>query len=124
MRGASATWRVHPNARVIEAAMAPGIYQLVTGNQSQSFAVNVPHMESRTAPLDLDQLEQFGVSLGMQATRTEELERLSRLQNIELENRQKLWKWFIVAALVFIGLETGLAAWRTRRLQHSSGEQS
>ncbi len=105
---------VPTDATNVEFATDPGIYQLVSGSNRQSFAMNVPHAESQTAPLDLEQFEQLGVVIGVQATREEEYARLSRLQNIELENHQKLWKWCIVAALVLIGFETALAAWRTR----------
>ncbi|WP_166830227.1 BatA domain-containing protein [Thalassoroseus pseudoceratinae] len=115
--------RVPKDATEIETATAPGIYQLVSESGRQTFAVNVPHTESQTAPFDLEQLEQLGVSIGVQTTREEEYARLSRLQNIELENRQKLWKWCIVAALVLIGLETGLAAWRTRRTHSPKTDQ-
>jgi len=37
-----------------------------------------------------------------------------QLQNAELESQQKLWRWLIVAALVMLLLETGLAGWLTR----------
>jgi hypothetical protein len=32
-----------------------------------------------------------------------------------LEQRQKLWRWLIVAALAVLILETWLAGWLTRR---------
>jgi len=37
------------------------------------------------------------------------------LQAIELEQRQKLWRWLIVAALMVLVGETLLAGWLSRR---------
>jgi hypothetical protein len=42
-------------------------------------------------------------------------EKKVRLHNTELEARQKLWRWFIVAALLMVGIETWLAGWTARR---------
>ena len=47
--------------------------------------------------------------MGNQRTKSDEFERQRQLRDIELENRQKLWRWLIVAALCVIGLETWLA---------------
>jgi anti-sigma-K factor RskA len=38
------------------------------------------------------------------------------LQAAEAENRQKLWRWFIAAALIVVLLESALAGWTARRL--------
>jgi hypothetical protein len=38
-----------------------------------------------------------------------------QLQSSELEQRQKLWRWLLVAALAILLLETWLAGWLTRR---------
>ena len=45
-----------------------------------------------------------------QAARTKTL-----LQSIELENRQKLWRWFIAATLGVLLVETGVAGWIARK---------
>jgi uncharacterized membrane protein AbrB (regulator of aidB expression) len=37
------------------------------------------------------------------------------LASSELESRQKLWRWFIVATLVMLLMETWLAGWTARR---------
>ena len=39
-----------------------------------------------------------------------------RLQDAELENRQKLWRWLIVAALAVTFAEIVLGGWLARRV--------
>lgn len=103
-------------------AHEPGIYTLQMSGEQHAFAVNLARSESDTVPLEPSQLEQFGVKLGMQATQAEEYERLRQLRDVELEHRQKFWKWLIVAALCVLALETGVAAWRGRRISIALGE--
>ena len=64
--------------------------------------------------MEIEQLEQLGISIGTTLTQAEQLERMRQLRDFELENEQKLWKWLIVAVLVLLGIETLLAARRTR----------
>jgi hypothetical protein len=88
----------------------PGVYEVTSPGGSTQFAVNLDPAESRTAPLSLDELERLGVPV-----KTEEFrgviapDRALALRHAELESRQKLWRWLIVAALLFVGLETWLA---------------
>ena len=89
--------------------------------QSARFAVNVDDRESRTAPLPGDELERLGVPLSHQPTVASQSARQARLQNAELEDRQKLWRWFIVATLVVLLLETWLSG-RTARRQETPVE--
>ncbi|MEW4565543.1 BatA domain-containing protein [Bremerella sp. JC770] len=91
----------------------PGIYVLRQGTQELPFAVNLADAESDTAPLELDRLEQFGIPLEMAATQSEQLAELRQLQDRELENHQKVWKWLIVAVLLLLAVETFLAARRS-----------
>jgi hypothetical protein len=49
------------------------------------------------------------------ATLVSESERKVRLQTAELENRQKLWRWFILATVLVLLVETWLAGWTARR---------
>ena len=87
-------------------ADAPGIYAVRRGTDEFAFAVNLAHDESRTRPLAPEQLEQLGIRLGKQE-RVETLrEEQRQLRNMELESRQQLWRWGILAALVAIALET------------------
>lgn len=94
----------------------PGIYT-VAGTTPLQFAVNLDASESKTAPLPLEELERLGVPLGVgPAHNAPQLEQKRlRLQATELEQRQKLWKWLILAALMVIVMETLLAGWLTRR---------
>lgn len=94
----------------------PGIYEFAGGAVAQRFAINVDANESRTAPLDAEDLEHLGVPVtlakserGIAATDT------ALLQAAEAENRQKLWRWFIAATLAVLLVESALAGWTARR---------
>jgi len=93
----------------------PGIYTMRAGTNTIEFAVNLDPSESRTDVLAGEELERYGVVLGNN-TALESLtpEDKRRMKNAELENRQKLWRWLIVAALVVLSLEI-LAAGRLAR---------
>lgn len=95
----------------------PGIYQVSATQPIMSFAVNLPPEESRTAPLPLEELERLGVPLQrpVNATVKQVEQRREHLQAMQLENRQKLWRWLLVAALVVLVMETWLAGRLTRR---------
>ena len=80
---------------------APGIYTANFDGRQRRFAVNLPLDESRTAPMSPDELARLGVPLQTPAefavAKTPEHER--HLQQAELENRQKLWRWLMLAVL-------------------------
>ena len=93
-----------------------------TGVSVIDFAVNLDPVESRTAPLPLEELERLGLPLKLlspELVKREEKKRL-RLQAVELEQRQKLWRWLLVGALLVLVMETWLAGWITRRNQLAS----
>jgi hypothetical protein len=93
----------------------PGIYTLETGTSPWRFAVNLDAAESRTSPMPADELERLGAPVAKAAqTSTVQAERNVRLQNAELEARQKLWRWCIVATIGLLLVETWLAG-RTGR---------
>ncbi len=93
----------------------PGVYTLTSANGERRFAVNLDAAESQTSPLDLDQLRQRGVRLAEQETKSERLERRRQMRDVELESRQKLWRWLIVVGLVAIMAETILASRKSLR---------
>ena len=94
----------------------PGIYELIGGVKPQRFAVNLDPNESRTTPLAIDELEQLGVPVARpKASAATPVENKTVLQGIEAENRQKLWRWFIVATLALLLAETAVAGWTARR---------
>jgi hypothetical protein len=93
----------------------PGIYRLEWSDARQTVAVNLAASESDTPALDPQQLEQLGVRLGTQSTRSEELARERQLRDLELEGRQKIWQWLVAGVLGFLCLESWLAGRRSRQ---------
>jgi hypothetical protein len=110
---------VPESAAVFTAADSPGIYRLSFAGREMPLAVNLEADESRTAPFPVEDLESRGVRLGTQPTQKELAQRQRQLRLIELENRQKLWRWLIVAVLAVLVLETALAG----RLAHRTVAQ-
>jgi hypothetical protein len=87
----------------------PGLYSVDTPAGALSFAVNLDPMESKTAPLHLETLEQLGARLANQTRKNIDREQLRQMYNDELEDRQKLWRWLILAAIGILIVETYLA---------------
>ena len=95
----------------------PGIYNVVSAPLPKRFAVNLDPSESRTAPLAPDELERLGVPVVSRPTPgIHETERKTRVQNNELESRQKLWRILLVIALAALLIETWLAGHTARRV--------
>jgi hypothetical protein len=94
----------------------PGIYQLVDkkGEAVSRYAVNVASRETDTRMRDAVELEQYGVSLGTQPTRAQQLSNQRQLRDVQLEKRQQLWRWGIAVAMLVLLIETILAG-RTAR---------
>jgi len=93
-------------------ADAPGLFKVSEGARSYKVAVNLDPAESKTGTLDIDALRSLGVPLHAQATQTfEQADRERKTAAaIEVESRQKMWRWVIVAALAFVLVETWFAA--------------
>ena len=102
-------------AAAFEEASQPGIYRLVAAHREVPIAVNLAPDESRTAPVAVEELEQWGAKLGTKPVSDELATRQRQLQILELENRQKLWRWLIVAVIGLLLAETALAGGLTRR---------
>jgi hypothetical protein len=96
----------------------PGIYSAAWNGQERLFAVNLPLEESRTAPISQDELARLGVPLAWDSEQATAVARVhqQRLQDAELENLQKLWRWLIVAALAVTFGEIVLSGWLARRV--------
>jgi hypothetical protein len=95
----------------------PGIYRVNVGENSRQFAVNLDPAESRTAPLAVEQLERMGVPVIAHVTEPARETRIAKqLQNVEQEERQRLWRWFLVATLAVLLFETWLAGRAARHL--------
>ncbi|HEX42594.1 MAG TPA: VWA domain-containing protein [Phycisphaerales bacterium] len=84
------------------------------------FAVNVAAAESRTAVMAIEELETMGVRFG--ADRPEPTakmkERQQRASLAATEQRQKLWRWLLAAAMGVLLAETILAGRLTGRPQN------
>jgi len=93
-------------------ADAPGLFKVSEGSKSYKVAVNLDAAESKTGSLDIEALRSMGVPLQAQATRNLDQEDRARktAAAIEVESRQKLWRWLIIAALAFVLAETWFAA--------------
>lgn len=96
----------------------PGLYQISTDQKdvpAQKFAVNLNIRESNTAPLAPEKLESLGVKLQKPGETESAGSHQSDTQRHalihEMEQRQQIWRWLIIAALVMLVLETLLAKW-------------
>jgi hypothetical protein len=130
--------RLSPGEAIFSQTMAPGIYTLRTENrradspstsrpgqpsevlltkEGRELAVNLDAAESRTAPMPLDELERLGAPVIHQPTvASHEAERKVRLRSTELEERQKLWRWFLLGTLGVLLAETWLAGRTARKV--------
>lgn len=89
----------------------PGFY--VCPETQVRWAVNLAAEESQTAPISLDQMEKLGLPLAktLSAEQKAQAKADARLlAEAELENRQKLWRWLIIAGILFVCSETWLAS--------------
>lgn len=105
-----------PGTRHYDDTDQPGIYWVLGGPQPHGFAVNLAPAESAIAPMHKEALEQLGVRLGPALTRAEQLQRVRQQRDSELESRQKMWRWLLVAALAVLGIETWWAGRAARRI--------
>jgi hypothetical protein len=94
-----------------------GAGTLGAGALEWPFAVNLADAESNTAPLELEQLGQLGVRMGVGLSRAERTERVRQQRDTELESRQKVWRWLIVAAVGLLIVETWWAGRAERKIE-------
>jgi hypothetical protein len=102
------------DTKFFDSTEEPGIYHFVLGGEENHLAFNLAADESRTAPLAVEELEHRGARVGTQPTVEQIAERQRQARILELENRQKMWRWLIVAVLALLLVETALAG----RLAH------
>ena len=106
---------------------SPGIHAFTSSTDSQlvdlKIAVNIDPSESQIETMPADQISALGVEVGTHNTTQEEVEQQRFLQDFELENRQKLWKWLVIGALALIIAESWLAGRtdRSNRLEAAEG---
>jgi hypothetical protein len=94
--------------------------QTPNGPVSTSLLVTVSASESRTEPLPSGQLQALGLPAELAEVRNSAVQQEGRQgkaqqDSAELESRQKLWRWFILAGLGCLVLESVLAAVLERR---------
>jgi Aerotolerance regulator N-terminal/von Willebrand factor type A domain len=90
----------------------PGLYTVDTALGPRSFAVNLDPLESKTAPLQIETLEQLGCRMATHSPKPLNHAELRQMYNAELENRQKIWRWLILGAIFVLIVETWLAGRR------------
>ncbi|MFM8475527.1 MAG: BatA domain-containing protein [Planctomycetaceae bacterium] len=96
--------------------------QTPNGPVSTSLLVTVSAAESRTEPLPAGQLQALGLPAELAEIRggaapRNDAQNATQQDSAELESRQKLWRWFILAGLCCLVLESSLAAFLERREQ-------
>jgi hypothetical protein len=90
------------------------------GPKSVSLLVTVAASESRTEPFPAGQLQALGMSSDVATVKTAETEQPSaaetaQLDSTELESQQKFWRWFLLAGLILLAIESIVAATIERR---------
>ncbi|GAB1488374.1 BatA domain-containing protein [Opitutaceae bacterium] len=112
-------------ARAYTGAVAPGRYRLEAGGPAVTYAVNLDSAESRLQVLSPDELEQLGLKIApAEVDAAKAAERQIMLRGVETEGRQKLWRWFVVGALLILLIESGLAGFTARRAAPQGGPSS
>lgn len=116
---------LQPGSRTYDQTDEPGIYTVITAaDQKTAFAANLAASESQTAPMDPEKLEQLGVPLKPPEIANNPLNDEHRRREMaasELEEKQKFWRWAIVAAMIVLLGESLLAGRYSRSAPGSVG---
>lgn len=100
----------------------PGLYQLKDYDSTRWIALELPPEESRTDLLPLDTFEQLGVPTkpptqvkksGVGAPGSNVMDAAA----LEIEGRQKLWRWLLIITAALLALES-LMAWSLGRREN------
>jgi hypothetical protein len=86
----------------------PGIYFANPGELR--FVVNLNPEESRTSPLAPDTLAALALPMEQKIVATATVAAGIHAAATEAEQKQKLWRWLVIAAVIFLLVETGIAA--------------
>lgn len=119
--------RLDADVALFRETTQPGIYTLESGDEKRRFAVNLAPSESITPPLPIEQLEAYGVEVEedldpsqkdeaeaqaqVHASAEAEAARRARPQAelaalLEVEGRQRHWRWVLLAVLLLLIAET------------------
>ena len=83
---------------------APGLYNLQSAGIRRQVAVQVPGNEVQLTPMDVDVFDQYGVEMGKVKSDAERKQSARQLQAIELEQKQRVWQWLLLAGLMVFTL--------------------
>ncbi|MBT4868405.1 MAG: VWA domain-containing protein [Planctomycetaceae bacterium] len=125
----SQTIQLTSGQRTFTDTVVPGVYRLGDAPDVPRFTVGLAASESRTAPMPVEKLEALGIPLKpteTPATKAAAAQRERQLKAVELEGRQKIWRWLILAAIVALMAETWLAGRTTKQIAigHAEGAES
>jgi hypothetical protein len=89
---------------------APGMYTAKGSGWSETFAVNLTAAESRTEPIVMDQFKKLGLPLTDSVASPGEITTVAATAEKTEAHRREYWQWALAAVLLFVTLETVLAA--------------
>ena len=121
----SQTVQLTSGQRTFTGTVVPGVYRMGDAPDVPRFTVGLAAAESRTAPMPLERLESLGIPLKpieTSATKVAAAQRERQLKAVELEGRQKIWRWLILAAIVALMAETWLAGRTTKQIAIGNAE--
>ena len=95
----------------------PGVYKIDMPSGASSFAVNLIPWKARPRPFPSRRLSR-GVRLASHSRQNVDRDQLRQMYNAELEGRQKLWRWLVLAVIGLLIFETWLGG-RTVDRPHS-----
>ena len=89
---------------------APGLYTAKGSDWSETFAVNLTAAESRTEPIVMDQFKKLGLPMTDPVASPGEIAAATTTAEKTAAHRREYWQWALAAVLLFVTLETVLAA--------------
>lgn len=94
----------------------PGLYTVSGSDWSEMFAVNIIPSESRTEPIPMDQFQRLGLPMNDLVATPEQLAAAVATEKTEA-HRHEYWQWALAAMLLFVIIETVLAAKGSRSVE-------
>ena len=89
---------------------APGLYTAKGSGWSETFAVNLSPAESRTEPIGMEQFQKLGLPMTDSVASPGEIAAAAAAAEKTEAHRREYWQWALAAVLLFVTLETVLAA--------------
>lgn len=102
----------------------PGPYEVRIGERASHFTIRLDPEESRTDPAVHDTLSRIGVPIVNTGAHVAAPEESRQVRSLELESRQKLWRWLTVIALLALLFETVWAGRLARRTETPAGQKT